>query len=343
MFVAVETLVGQAIEPLLYGHSTGLSPIAVVVAATFWTWLWGPIGLVMATPLTVCLVVLGRHVERLRFLEVMLGDRPALSPPEIFYQRMLAGDPAEAADHAQQFLKKRTLLTYYEAVAMDGLRLAQGDIAGGLLNSDQTATIVASANEVVDELAAEDDVPVDADKSIDLETQAAVESELDEPGLPGLAVDARRADWGLDAVVCVAGTDEMDDVAGRIFAQLLDKHGLPAKVLPPTSLRSADLFRLDLSGARWICVSFVDAASGAHIRHAVRKLRRKAPSATIVVGAWSIASQDIPAIALATPDATIVRTLRDGLKLALSAATVPQPDTNQSAKNGPAPLLRTTA
>ena len=85
--------VGQFVEPMIYGRSTGFSPVAVVVSATFWTALWGPIGLVLATPLTVCLVVLGRHVERLAFLDVMFGDRPALSPPEIFYQRMLAGDP----------------------------------------------------------------------------------------------------------------------------------------------------------------------------------------------------------------------------------------------------------
>ena len=92
LFVVVEPVVGHVIEPLLYGHSTGLSPVAVVASATFWTALWGPIGLILATPLTVCLVVLGRHVERLEFLDVMFGDRPALSPPEIFYQRMLAED-----------------------------------------------------------------------------------------------------------------------------------------------------------------------------------------------------------------------------------------------------------
>jgi predicted PurR-regulated permease PerM len=93
LFFVVEPLVGQVVEPMVYGRSTGLSPVAVMVSATFWTVLWGPIGLILATPLTVCLVVLGRRVERLAFLDVMFGDRPALSPAEIFYQRMLAGDP----------------------------------------------------------------------------------------------------------------------------------------------------------------------------------------------------------------------------------------------------------
>src|SRR5438270_3878261 len=134
LFLVVEPVVGHVIEPMVYGHSTGLSPVAVVASATFWTALWVPIGLVLATPLTVCLVVLGRHVERLEFLDVMFGDRPALSPPEIFYQRMLAGDPAEAVDKAEEFLKERPLSTYYDEVALPGLKLAQNDVARGALD-----------------------------------------------------------------------------------------------------------------------------------------------------------------------------------------------------------------
>jgi predicted PurR-regulated permease PerM len=131
LFLIVEPIVGHVIEPVLTGHSAGLSPVAVVLSATFWTALWGPIGLVLATPLTICLVVLGRHVERLEFLDVMFGDRPALSPPEIFYQRMLAADPAEAVDQAEEFLKEKPLSAYYDEVALKGLKLAQNDIARG--------------------------------------------------------------------------------------------------------------------------------------------------------------------------------------------------------------------
>jgi predicted PurR-regulated permease PerM len=93
LYLVAEPVLGQLVEPLLYGHSTGLSPFAVVLAATFWTWLWGPIGLILSTPLTLCLVVLGRHVARLEFLDVLLGNRPALTSVESFYQRMLAGRP----------------------------------------------------------------------------------------------------------------------------------------------------------------------------------------------------------------------------------------------------------
>ena len=121
LFFVIEPMIGQVIEPMVYGRSTGLSPVAVVVSATFWTALWGPIGLILATPLTVCLVVLGRHVERLAFLDIMFGNRPALSPSEIFYQRMLAGDPTEAAEKAEQFLKERSLSSYYDDVALKGL------------------------------------------------------------------------------------------------------------------------------------------------------------------------------------------------------------------------------
>jgi predicted PurR-regulated permease PerM len=137
LFLFVEPVVGHVIEPMVYGHSTGLSPVAVVASATFWTALWGPIGLVLATPLTVCLVVLGRHVERLEFLDVMLGDRPALSPPEIFYQRMLAGDPTEASEKAEEFLKERSLSSYYDEVALKGLQLAQVDGGGGGLSKER--------------------------------------------------------------------------------------------------------------------------------------------------------------------------------------------------------------
>jgi predicted PurR-regulated permease PerM len=122
LFAIAEFVTGQIIEPLAYGHSSGLSPVAVITAATFWTWLWGPIGLILATPLTVCLVVLGRHVDRLAFLTVILGDQPALMPAELVYQRMLAKDPVEASEQARKFLREKPLLAYYEEVLLEGLR-----------------------------------------------------------------------------------------------------------------------------------------------------------------------------------------------------------------------------
>ena len=104
LFGTLQLIAGQIVEPLVYGRSSGLSPVAIVISASFWTWLWGPIGLVLATPLTVCLVVVGRHVDRLQFFDVLLGNEPALTPPQLIYQRMLAGDPIEASQQAQTYL-----------------------------------------------------------------------------------------------------------------------------------------------------------------------------------------------------------------------------------------------
>ena len=125
---------GHVIEPLVYGQSTGLSPFAVVISAIFWTWLWGPVGLLLATPLTLCLVVLGRHVERLEFLDVLLGDRPALTPAENLYQRMLAGDPDEALESAELLLKERSLTSYYDEVALRAMQLAAKDAKRGVMS-----------------------------------------------------------------------------------------------------------------------------------------------------------------------------------------------------------------
>ena len=137
LYAVVELIMGQLIEPLVYGHSTGLSPLAVVIAAIFWTWVWGPIGLIISTPLTLCLVVLGRHVQTLEFLDVVLGDRPVLSPEASFYQRMLADDPDEAEEQAERYLTEKPLLSYYDEVVLKGLQLAANDIARGTLTPAQ--------------------------------------------------------------------------------------------------------------------------------------------------------------------------------------------------------------
>src|SRR5690242_4206791 len=177
LFLTVEPLVGHVVEPMVYGHSTGLSPVAVVASATFWTALWGPIGLVLATPLTVCLVVLGRHVERLEFLDVMFGDRPALSPPEIFYQRVLAGDPTEVSEKAEEFLKERSLSSYYDEVALKGLQLAQVDAERGALDPERLIKIRDAVSEFANNLSErEDRPPPKISSTTDVEATSAVET-----------------------------------------------------------------------------------------------------------------------------------------------------------------------
>ena len=167
LFLVVEPLMGQVVEPLLYGHSTGLSAVAIVVAAAFWTWLWGPIGLLLSTPLTLCLVVLGRHVERLEFLAILLGDQPALTLEENFYQRVLANDPDEAAHQAELYLKSKPLAEYYDEVAIRGLALAQLDVNRGVLEHARRVQIKEAVLGLIDDLSDHVDAPPAAEADAD--------------------------------------------------------------------------------------------------------------------------------------------------------------------------------
>ena len=288
LFLVVEPIVGHVIEPMVYGHSTGLSPVAVVASATFWTALWGPIGLVLATPLTVCLVVLGRHVERLEFLDVMFGDRPALSPPEIFYQRMLAGDPTEASDKAEEFLKERSLASYYDEVALKGLQLAQADAERGALDQDRLKGIRDAAIEFASNLADQDDRPAPKLRSTsDSEATSAVESVAEDApyeNLPVVRKENLPPAWqGECPLLCVAGRSFIDEAAAIMLAQLTNAHGLVARVEGPETLTSANIFRLQAEGVAMICLIYMDGSGPAHMRYSVRRLRRKAPKAIIIL------------------------------------------------------------
>ncbi len=163
LFLIAEPVFGQVVEPLLYGHSTGLSPFAVIVSTLFWGFLWGPIGLILATPFTVCLVVLGRHVDSLEFLDILLGDRPPLTPVENFYQRMLAGDPDEVRELAEGMLKDRSLSSYYDEVALKGLQLAANDFARGVVTPAQLENIRASSRSLVEDFEDHEDTEPSTD------------------------------------------------------------------------------------------------------------------------------------------------------------------------------------
>src|SRR5450432_4108870 len=316
LFLVVEPVVGHVIEPMVYGHSTGLSPVAVVASATFWTALWGPIGLVLATPLTVCLVVLGRHVERLEFLDVMFGDRPALSPPEIFYQRMLAGDPTEAAEKAEEFLKERSLSSYYDEVALKGLQLAQADAERGALDPERLTKIRDAVSEFASDVSDQDDrPPTKANSTTDAEASSAVESVAENAALEDLPVLSKENlphDWqGECPVLCVAGRSLIDEAAAIMLGQLSTAHGLAARVEGAEALSTSNVFRLETTGVAIICLVYLDASGPAHMRYSVRRLRRKLPKATIILGCWV---KDINPAAL--------ELLRDGAKADLAAASL---------------------
>jgi predicted PurR-regulated permease PerM len=316
LFLVVEPIVGHVIEPMVCGHSTGLSPVAVVASATFWTALWGPIGLVLATPLTVCLVVLGRHVERLEFLDVMFGDRPALSPPEIFYQRMLAGDPTEASDKAEEFLKERSLTSCYDEVALKGLQLAQADAERGALNQERLTKIRDAVSEFTNNISEQDDRPPPrVSSTTDAEATSAVETvSKDAPyeNLPVLSKEDLPPEWqGEHPVLCVAGRSLLDEAAAIMLGQLSTAHGLAARVEAAEALSTANVFRLETTGVAIVCLVYMDASGPAHMRYSVRRLRRKLPKATIILGCW-----------MKDMDPAALEKLRDGAKADFAAASL---------------------
>ena len=316
LFLVVEPVVGHVVEPMVYGHSTGLSPVAVVASATFWTALWGPIGLVLATPLTVCLVVLGRHVERLEFLDVMFGDRPALSPPEIFYQRMLAGDPTEASEKAEEFLKERSLSSYYDEVALKGLQLAQADAERGALDSERLIKIRDAVSEFANNISERDDrPPPKINPTTDVEATSAVETVAEDApyeNLPVLRKQDLPPEWqGEHPVLCLAGRSPIDEAAAIMLGQLSTAHGLPARIEAAEALSTANIFRLETAGVAIVCLVYMDASGPAHMRYSVRRLRRKLPKATIILGCWM---KDL--------DPAALETLREGARADLAAASL---------------------
>jgi predicted PurR-regulated permease PerM len=265
LFVTVEPLTGYLVEPLLYGHSTGLSPMSVIVAAVFWTWIWGPLGLILSTPLTLCLVVLGRHVKSLEFFDVLLGDRPALSDVNRLYQRMLANDPDEALDQAEKMLTDRSLVDYYDRVVLPALQLAAADEARGTMTRRRAAEMARSILAVITDLSEQVD--------------AAPET---------TSTAAPRPNSATGLVACVAGRGPFDEVVSRMLAQLLAQQGVVARRIPHTVVSRETIAQLDLSAVKVVIVSYLELAGApAHLRYLVRRLRQRAPQAAVITGLWS--------------------------------------------------------
>jgi predicted PurR-regulated permease PerM len=281
LFAVLELLAGQVLEPLIFGHSTGLSPVAIILSASFWTWLWGPVGLVLATPLTVCLVVIGRHVDRLKFLDIMLGDRPPLTPPQLVYQRMLAGDPMEAAEQAHDHLKDASLEDYYDTILLKGLRLAEVDNRLGHLSEERLDRIIATVSELVADLEAHHDVETTNATTSDVESKfsafVATEQANDKP----ILVPEK---WRLPrSVLCIPGSTKLDEAAAMALAQIMRRRGFGAEAETADALSMSKFFSLDLANTSLICVCYLDRPSSARIQYAVRRLAKKSRSAGIVL------------------------------------------------------------
>ena len=292
LFLVAEPIMGQIVEPMLYGHSTGLSPVSVVVSTIFWAWLWGPIGLILATPLTLCLVVLGRHIERLEFLDVILGDRPALTPIENFYQRILSGDPVEALEQAELLLKERSLSSYYDEIALKGLQLASADVLRGVITEAQMERMQDAIYELIEGLEGHPDAdPDSAETENDVVMASGAEQRLPRqpaPDVPLLPEEARPPAWrSPTSVMCVGGRRALDEGVAAMLAQLLHKHGLGAHAVAREELSRTRIASFDGRGALIVCISYLDIEGiPFQLRYMVRRIRSRLPDALIVAGYW---------------------------------------------------------
>ena len=265
LYFITEPIIGQVIEPPLYGRSMGMSAVAVVVAAVFWAWLWGPVGLLLSTPLTMCLVVMGRHVEQLQFLDVMLGDRPPLSIEESFYLRMLADNPDEAADEAEAFLKENSVAEYYDSVALKALILAQSDVSRGQLDHEHEVRIKNNISGLVQNLS-------------DRKDEAATAR------LP--------AGWRGNAVMCVASRGALDESAAILLTDVLGKYGISARTVTSEQVAAANIATLDTQDTKLVCVSYLETSNYKNVRYLVRRLRKRMPDVPVVVAFWGAGTDD---------------------------------------------------
>ena len=300
IFAICEPVIGYVVEPLLYGHSTGLSPLSVVVAAVFWTWIWGPVGLVLSMPLTLCFVVLGRHIPALEFVDVLLGDRPALSPVASFYQRMLADDPEEAIEQAEVLLEERSLIAYYDEVALGGLKLAAEDARRGAIDREQAASLVAAMLEVIHDLDEHDGLrPTASVPPRPLNPMPAGNAEaprIAETAPPALP-DA-PAGWDAPgSVLCVAGRGVLDDAVTAMLEQLLQHRGFGVRRVEHAAVGREALGRLDTAGTKLVCLSYLQVGgTPTRLRALTRRLGEATGGVPMVVGLW-------PAGELAAADA----------------------------------------
>ena len=339
LYLVSEMLMGQVVEPLVFGHGTGVSPIAVIISTVFWTWLWGPLGLLLAMPLTVCLVVLGRHVEGLNFFEVLLGNKPALTPQQSFYRRALAGDLAEATYEAELCLKEQPLATYLDNVVLKGLQLVERDYERGALDEENLKRINTTVKEIMDDLADFEPRrwfrkadPVEKEDAEETQTGLASLStmdEADEEPLPILKPADLAPGWEEEgSVLCIGGRTPLDEAAAAMLAGLLNKHGLKARVAESETVSAGNIVSLEAAKAKLVCLSFLGiGSSSAKVRYLVRRLRRILPSGSIIlVGCWTDDAAAAPVKALKeTAEADAYATsLHEAAEIAVDAARRPE-------------------
>jgi len=265
LFLLLELTIANLVEPWLYGSHTGVSSLAILVAAIFWGTLWGPVGLLLSTPLTVCLILMGRYVPQLNFLEIVLGDEPVLSPQTHFYQRLLALDDEEARDIAENYLKEKPIGEFYDSVLIPALGLAETDRHMNVIDEIKTRFIYQSTRELIEELY--------EDSSASLEP--------DHPLVQSGATPAQPA----SVVVCIPARDEADEIVGIMAMQLLRRARHNVDALPIGSV-SAMVEKAEQLHPDVICISALPPFASVQARSLCKQLRRQCRDTKIFLGLW---------------------------------------------------------
>ena len=259
LIIALELLSNNIIEPWLYGASTGLSAMSLMVAATFWTALWGPIGLILSTPLTVCLLVVGRHLPRLKFLDVMLGSQPALDAPTRVYQRLLAGDVDEAIELVANQVEEGNVTICYDEIGLPVLRMATTDHTS-VATAAHRHRVVIGMNALLDEMHEQH---------------------------PSANADAGSR----PSVLCIGGKWEVDNLAARMLTHAMTRAGQVAAYRPAGAVTADYVAGLDLDDADVVFISYFTPEPEMQARHFCRRLRRRWPDVKIVLALWNAAPQ----------------------------------------------------
>jgi len=274
LFVVLELLSNNVMEPWLYGASTGVSPIALIVAAVFWTWLWGPVGLILATPLTVCLVVMGRHVPRLSFLSVVLSDEEALTAAEDCYHRLLTPGDRDELELVESYIKANTLTALYDSVFIPVLTAAETDARTELLDREQLINVEQSMRDIIEDLGTRPAMPFHAALQ---KADAAADEKAPPP--PALAPDCR--------VFCLPARADRDEIAGIMLVQLLRQQGFGAQNAPAKLVAGELLALAQKADVDVICISVVAPSTVIHARYLCLKCRALLPKVKIVIGLWA--------------------------------------------------------
>jgi len=268
LYAVGETVVSNAIEPRLIASSTGISALGILVSTVVWLWLWGPIGLILATPVTVCLAVLVGYVPRLDFLRTLLSDDHLLPPAARFYQRLLASDPDEALDIAEDYLKHNTPVSLYDTVLVPALQLAEQDRHRGHLHDLKQTFINRTVRDLIEDIGTRSLLSTgDTERS---------SSELGDSSTQQIPV----------AALCLPARDEADEIVGLMLAQLLAERGINMQVLSPRRLASEMIDEAVEQSVNVVCVSALPPFATTHARYLCKRLAPKSRHFTILAGLW---------------------------------------------------------